>query len=677
MALHTPLSGCYPDLQSLLHRASMFTPPFFLRPSMNASHYLPRQATAVRLAVLLACSAFTWAQADSGDETPGVESSVKLPSQAKGKPPSWAGKAYRQGVVSVANPYAAEAGAKVLEQGGNAVDAAVAIAYALNVVEPQSAGIGGGGFMMIHLAGTGETFTVDSREKAPAGATPDMFEAILPANLRSRTGLSVGVPGMVRGTAMVVEQHGRLPLAKLLQPAIDLAEKGFAATPRFSSVSCTDRALNSPESAAYFCPGGVAPTPGTLVKNKPLAETLKLIAAHGPDCFYKQMPERGCDIAQGIVEGQARTEIVVGGVTQAGAPGRMTLADLEAYQPAIREPIEGIYRGYKIKSMAPPSSGALTVIQILKMLERFPLADADAGYGFGSVKTLNVMAEAMRLAFADRADWMADADFVPVPTKGLIDSTYLNGRSAMILPGVRMTTDPLPGDPRMFETSGLTPARAVAKAPPVTGPDNGTTHFSVVDKWGNVVSYTNTIESSHGIGTFAGFYRPDGSFRNHGFLLNNELTDFNTVRSTNRVSGETGYNDVQPGKRPRSSMAPTMLFSPEGTPILAYGSPGGATIINSVVNITVNLVDHKMGLQEAIDAGRISVASASVTGNGSVQLEPRLPAASIQGMSALGYRITGGDVGSVQAVLIDQKTGKQYGAADDRREGTVIGLPRR
>lgn len=642
---------------------------------MNPTTFIPRGPAAVRLAVLLACSAFTVAHADGGDETPGVVSAVKLPPPAKGKPPAWAGKAFRQGVVSVANPHGAEAGAKVLEQGGNAIDAAVAIAYALNVVEPQSAGIGGGGFMMVHLAGTGETFTVDSRETAPAGATPEMFEPVAAA-IRSRTGLSVGVPGMVRGTAMVVEQHGRLPLAQLLQPAIDLAEKGFAATPRYASVSCTDRALNSPESAAYFCPGGVAPTPGALVKNPPLAETLKLIAAHGPDCFYKQMPDKGCDIAQGIVAGQARTEIIVGGVTRAGAPGRMTLADLEAYQPAVRAPIKGSYRGYEIKSMAPPSSGALTVIQILKMLERFPLGDASAGYGFGSVKTLNVMAEAMRLAFADRADWMADADFVPVPTKGLIDTTYLSGRSAMIVPGVRMVADPLPGDPRPFETAGLTPAQAVAKAPPVTGPEKGTTHFSVVDRWGNVVSYTNTIESSHGIGTFAGYRKSDGSFRNHGFLLNNELTDFNTVRSKHRVTNETGYNDVQPGKRPRSSMAPTMLFSPEGKPILAYGSPGGATIINSVVNITINLVDHKMGLQEAIDAGRISVAGASVTGNGSVQLEGRLPAASIQGMSDLGYRVTGGDVGSVQAVLIDQQTGKQYGAADDRREGTVIGLPR-
>jgi gamma-glutamyltranspeptidase/glutathione hydrolase len=384
------------------------------------------------------------------------------------------------------------------------------------------------------------------------------------------------------------------------------------------------------------------------------------------------MPDKGCDIAQGVVEGQQRPTILVNGVAQPNTPGTMTLADLAAYAPAERAPIEGTYRGYRLKSMAPPSSGALTVLQILKMLERFPLGDASQGYGYGAVQTLNVMADAMRIAFADRAVWMADADFVPVPTRGLIDGSYLAMRSALITPGVRLTPNPAPADPRPYETAGLEPRTAVAWTEPVAT-ENGTTHFSVVDKWGNVVSYTNTIESSHGIGTFAGYYRGDGSFRNHGFLLNNELTDFNTAPSTNPITGEIGYNDVQPNKRPRSSMAPSMLFTPDGKPFLAYGSPGGATIINSVVNVTVNLIDHRMTLQQAIDAGRISVASILP----SVTLETnRLPASAAAGLAALGYTVGSGDVGSVQAVLIDQQTGKQYGAADDRREGTVIGLPR-
>ena len=639
---------------------------------MSVRRPVSHPAASLGAAVLLACGAIGCAHADSDRETLGVVSSVQLPPQAKGNPPSWTGKAYRQGVVSVANPFGAEAGAKILEQGGNAIDAAVAIAYALNVVEPQSAGIGGGGFMMVHLSATGKTFTVDSREKAPAGATREMFEGMSFATA-SLSGAAVGVPGMVRGTAMAIEQYGRLPLAQVLQPAIKLADEGFAATPRFvGSADCgnaNSRARNSPLSAEYFCPGGQAIPAGSVVTNKPLAATFRLIAQHGPDCFYKVDLAKGCDIALGIVEGQTwtRQEAPV------GKPGSMTLADLEAYQPAVRAPVEGSYRGYRIKSMAPPSSGALTVIQILKMLERFPLGDASKGFGFGSVNTLNVTADAMRLAFADRSVWMADADFVPVPSKGLINGTYLAGRGAGITPGVRLLPATLSSsDPRPYEVAGLTPGVRLAVAEPGPGAENGTTHFSVVDKWGNVVSYTNTIESGYGIGVFAGYKRADGSFRNHGFLLNNELTDFNTTPSTNPWTGENGYNDVQPNKRPRSSMAPSMLFTPQGKPIMAYGSPGGATIINSVVNITVNLVDHKMGLQEAIDAARISVASAG----SAVTLENRFPAATADALRALGYTVNIGDVGSVQAVLIDQQPGKQYGAADDRREGTVIGLPR-
>jgi gamma-glutamyltranspeptidase/glutathione hydrolase len=632
---------------------------------------LPRPSLA-RIAVLLAAGVFAVAHAEQGEETLGVESSVSLPAQSQGKPPSWAGRAFQQGVVSVANPYGAEAGAKILEQGGNAIDAAVAIAYALNVVEPQSAGIGGGGFMMIHVAKSGQTVIIDSREKAPAGATPDMFVGVPSASLQ---GVAVGVPGMVRGTELALQRYGSMSLGKVLQPAIDLADQGFAATPRFvSSTNCsssTSRAKNSPEAAEYFCPGGQSREVGSLVTNKPLAETFRLLAQHGADCFYKLMPEKGCDIAQGVVEGQKFNR------PQApnGKGGSMTLADLEAYEAALRTPIEGTYRGYRIKSMPPPSSGALTVLQVLKMLERFPIGDAQAGFGFGAPNTANVMADAMRLAFADRAVWMGDDDFVPVPARGLLNPIYVGLRSALIVPGVRLQPNPAPAaDPRQYETADAAPALRLAVSNPETGPENGTTHFSVVDKWGNVVSYTNTIESGYGIGVFAGYKRADGSFRNHGFLLNNELTDFNTnpATSINPFTGGPGFNDVRPGKRPRSSMAPTMLFSPDGKPVLAYGSPGGATIINSVINVTMNLVDHKMTLQEAIDAPRLSVASAGV----GISVDPWFPQATIDALRALGYTVGLTDIGSVQAVLIDLQTGKQYGAADARREGTVVGLPR-
>jgi gamma-glutamyltranspeptidase/glutathione hydrolase len=629
--------------------------------------------SAIALAALLSCAGLQYACADAGGgRHHGDRWNPGHPPH--NPPPQASGEAYRGGVVAVANPYAAEAGARILARGGNAVDAAVAIAYALNVVEPQSAGIGGGGFMLIHLAHRDRTFVIDTREKAPAGATPDMFVGVPNSSLQ---GVAVGVPGMVRGTAYAVRKYGRMDLDEVLRPAIKLADQGFAATPRYAAVSCNSRSQNSPEAAAFFCPGGpgVGPVEGSLVQNKPLAQTFRLIARHGPDCFYKYMPYKGCDIAKGIVEGQKFNRPQAPG----GKGGSMTYADLENYQAVERAPVEGSYRGWPIKAAMPPSSGGLTIFQMLKMLERFPLGDAAQGYGFGSAKTVNVMADAMRLAFADRSIWMGDADFVPVPMKGLLDATYVGLRGAAIVPGSRIDPNPAPGDPRPYETAGLQPAKRLAVAEPVTGPGETTTHFVVADKWGNMVSYTNTIESSHGIGVFAGYTRDDGSFKNHGFLLNNELTDFNTTPSTNPYTGGPGYNDVQPGKRPRSSMVPTMIFTPRGEPFIAYGSPGGATIINSVLNVTLNLIDHGMTLQQAIDAPRVSITGtgSGISRDDGVAPAAPLPQATVDGLKALGYTVGApSDIGSVQAVLVDPKSGKQYGAADGRREGTVIGLRR-
>ncbi len=641
----------------------------------------------VHLAALLACGLIGTAHADEGDRqhaAPGMTAS-------KQPPPFAAGQAYRKGVVSVANPYGAEAGARILEMGGNAVDAAVAIAYALNVVEPQSAGIGGGGFMMIHLAGRGgherwhdsdgddrgrqrgprgRTFAIDTREQAPAGATPGMFVGVPNASLQ---GVAVGVPGMVRGSELALRRFGRFDLSDVIQPAITLADDGFAATPRYALVSCNARSQNSPEAAAAFCPNGGAPVAGTLVQNKPLAETLRLIARHGADCFYRYMPEKGCDIAKGIVEGQKFAKPgLLSGLLTPGKGGSMTYEDLAAYQPALRTPTQGSYRGYTIKAMSPPSSGGLTLLQMLKMLERFPLGDAAQGYGFGSVKTSNVMADAMRIAFSDRSIWMGDADFVPVPQRGLLDGSYVGSRGAVIVPGARIDPNPLPGDPRPYEVAGLQSGTRLAVAEPVTGPGETTTHFSVVDRWGNMVSYTNTIESSHGIGVFAGYTQDDGAKKSHGFLLNNELTDFNTAPTVNPFTAGAGYNDVQPAKRPRSSMTPAMIFSADGEPLIAYGSPGGATIINSVLNVTLNLLDHKMSLQDAINAPRLSVTSAT----SNVTVEAAYPQAAVDGLRALGYSVGTAEIGSVQAVVLDPRNGRQFGAADARREGTVIGLPR-
>ncbi len=594
-------------------------------------------------------------------ETPGVPAGKILPAQAKppegAGPPSWAGKAFRKGVVSVSTPLAAEVGAQILERGGNAIDAAAGIQFALNVVEPQFSGIGGGGFMMIHLAKTNETFFVESREKAPAAATPDMFQG-LGFTAASTSGLAVGVPGTLLGVATALENWGTISLAEAIAPAVKLAEDGFEINQFLAENTASSRTAIQPETAAVFrLPNGDPLPEGFLLKQPDLAKTLRLIAEQGPDVFY-----RG-EISEAIVEVQKRTQAGPAGV------GRMTLSDLDQYDVKIRQPIVGDYRGYTMKSMSPPSSGGLTVIQMLKMLERFPMGNASQGFGFGATRTLNVMIEAMRLAFADRAVWMGDEDFVDVPKAGLLDDGYVAMRSALIDPDSRIS-EALPDDPRPYDTASLTfPVNLASLS---AQPDRGhTTHFSVVDKWGNVVSYTTTIEAGWGTGIMVPGY---------GFLLNNELTDFNfTPRAGTDPPGDLdfdpGANDVAPFKRPRSSMSPSILFKGD-KPIAAYGSPGGSTIINSVFQITLNLVDHGMTIQEAIDAPRVSSTTSTPTGS-SISREAGFSEEVIQALEDLGHIFRSpGSIGSVQAVVIDLQTGKQYGGADQRREGTVIGLPR-
>ena len=594
-------------------------------------------------------------------ETAGVPPGKVLPEQANApegaRPPSWTGKAFRQGVVSVSTPLAAEVGAGILEKGGNAIDAAAGIQFTLNVVEPQFSGIGGGGFMMIHLAKTGETFIVESREQAPAAATPDMFQG-LSFTQASTSGLAVGVPGTLLGVATALENWGTISLAEAIEPAITLAEDGFKINKFLAEDTASFRTTLQQETSAVFrLPNGDPLPEGYLLKQPDLAKTLMLIAEQGPDVFY-------CgEIAEAIVDAQKRSQAGSAGV------GRMTLADLDQYDVKIREPIVGEYRGYTLKSMSPPSSGGLTVIQMLKMVERFPIGDADQGYGFGAARTLNVMIEAMRLAFADRAVWMGDEDFVFVPKEGLANDDYVAMRSALIDPDSRIS-EAFPDDPRPFDFSSL--ISKVKLASLLDQPESGhTTHFSVVDKWGNVVSYTTTIEAGWGTGIMVPGY---------GFLLNNELTDFNfTPRAGIDPPGDLdfdpGANDVAPFKRPRSSMSPSILFKGDKA-IAAYGSPGGSTIINTVFQITLNLIDHGMTIQEAINAPRISSTTANPTG-AAISREEGFSAEVIEELEDLGHQFRDpSSIGSVQAVVIDLQTGKQYGGADQRREGTVIGLPR-
>jgi gamma-glutamyltranspeptidase/glutathione hydrolase len=343
----------------------------------------------------------------------------------------------------------------------------------------------------------------------------------------------------------------------------------------------------------------------------------------------------------------------------------MTTGDLAAYEAKIREPISGDYRGFTIKGMGPPSSGPLTVLHALKLVERFPVGDTDAGFGFGATRTLNVYIEAMRLGFADRAIWMGDADFVDVPVNGLLSDGYIAIRSALIDPDARQATV-VADDPRPFDMAFLD-TQKVNLAAVVSAGDQGlnTTHFSVVDAEGNVVSYTNTIESAWGTGLMVPGY---------GFLLNNELTDFNFVPAFNPDPDNfnPGANDVAPGKRPRSSMSPVIVFDGK-KPVAAFGSPGGSTIINSVAQVAQNLIDHGLDVQEAIDAPRIAQTSA----NGSTAREIGFSEEVIAELSAAPFGHTfrfPGDIGSVQAVIIDPRDKRQYGAADRRRIGGIVSL---
>src|SRR5216684_3721678 len=547
------------------------------------------------------------------------------------------------------------AGARMLRSGGNAIDAAAAIQFALNVVEPEFSGIGGGGFMMVHLAkGQGSTFAVEGRERAPAHADTRLFtnpdgsnQGFTPA---STSGQAVGVPGTLKVVATAVQRYGRMQLAEVIQPAIELAENGFPVNFVLAGDATSPRTSYYAETAEVFRPGGVPLQQGQILKQPDLAKTLRLIAAKGPDVLY-----RG-EIGAAIVAAQRAT-------ANGGKPGLMTMQDLADYHIVIREPIVGEYRGYRIAAMSPPSSGGLTMIQALKMIERYPLGDAAAGFGWGKAKTLHVMTEAMRLAFADRAVWMGDEDFVPVPKRGLLDPTYVRERGDLISL-TSLIPDPAPvGNPWDFETAQRPGRTMLAAAEPVSYAGGHTTHFSVVDQWGNIVSYTTTIEQGWGTGIMVPGY---------GFMLDNELTDFIFGFNVHPHFGGPGANDVQGGKRPRSSMTPTILFKGR-EPVAAFGSPGGATIISSVYNVLINLVDHGMTIGQAVEAPRISVT----TRGNFIAREAGFDETEIAKLRALGHVV--GDpanIGNVNAIFIDLRTGRQYGAVDSTREGGLIGLPK-
>lgn len=531
------------------------------------------------------CCCFLWASQGQ---------SLRSPSVAEG----------RGGAVATADAQATQIGIDVLKRGGNAIDAAVASAAALGVVEPFYGGIGGGGFMVIYLKDSDRIITLDGREQAPASARVDMFRdpdsptgALLPFSPnRISSGVAVGVPGTLLEWDEALRRYGTLSLAEALQPAIALAEEGFMVDDTFAG----QVAQNQVRFAAFtstqdlFLPGGAPPTVGSRLRNPDLAKTYRLLAKQGVNAFY-----RG-DIGAAIVQTVQHPPAVAQPPFPI-VPGGMTPADLDRYALRVRPPTVTSYRGYTVYGMGLPSSGGITSGEILSILEGFDLGQSDSRMPrpVHRAEDWHRVIEAERLAFADRNTYLGDPEYVDVPLPGLQNADFIETRRAFIgdrAPDAVQDFRAAPGNPLPYQSDpspSLTGPPLVARSPGQTG--TSTTHLVTSDRMGNVVSYTLTIESIGGSGIVVPGY---------GFLLNNELTDFDPT--------SPHPNAPEPGKRPRSSMAPTIVRSPSGD-LLALGSPGGSTIITTVAGITVNLIDFGLTLPEAIAAPRISQRNGGAT----------------------------------------------------------------
>jgi gamma-glutamyltranspeptidase/glutathione hydrolase len=534
-------------------------------------------------------------------------------------------------MVAAANPLAAQAGYDVLKAGGTAADAMVAVQLMLNLVEPQSSGIGGGAFMLYWDAASRSLQTFDGRETAPAAATPAYFLTAEgePMGFWDAVvgGRSVGVPGTLRLLELAHTMHGRMAWTELFEPAIALAEAGFEVSPRMakSIASSSEKKLAKfgAARAYFFNLDGTPLAAGTRLKNPAFATALKMIARDGADALYRGPIAR--DIVAAV---QATTD----------NPGVMTLQDLADYRVKLRQPVCHDYRAYEVCGMGPPTSGGLTVGQILGVLGHFDLA------GMGrTVDSVHLFAEAGKLAYADRALYMADSDFVSVPVKGLLDPAYLTARAQLVkLDGAMEKA-----------AAGNPPWREAELRAPDSDPERpGTSHFVIRDRYGNALSMTTTIETGFG-----------SRVMTNGFLLNNELTDFSRAPEKD---GRPVANRIEAGKRPRSSMAPTMVFK-DGEPYLLVGSPGGSRIINYVAKTLVAILDWNLDVQAALDLGHF------VNRNGATDLEEGTEAADLkEALEARGHQVKVRDLNSgLHAILI--KDGQLIGGADPRREGVALG----
>ena len=533
-------------------------------------------------------------------------------------------------MIAAASPYASEAGLEMLRKGGSAVDAAIAAQMVLTLVEPESSGIGGGAFMLVWDPAKKQVSSFDGREAAPASATPGMF---LDASGKPRPhmdaipgGLSVGVPGDVAVLEMVHKRYGRLPWATLFEPAIRLAEKGFPVAKKLASeLRENPQMAQMPDVKRYlYKPDGTPIAQGDILKNPELARTFRLIAKGGARAFYTG------PIAQAIVDAVNRAPV---------NPAKMTLADIANYVAKERPVVCGTYRVYKVCSMGPPSSGGVSVVQMLGMLERFPSSALQPG----TLGGIHLFTQASRLAFADRAMYVADPDVVNVPISGLLDKNYLQARAQLINPDRDMGT----------ATAGTPPTNHAEYAPQRTQQMPGTSHLSVVDDRGEVVSMTTTIEFVLGSEIMA-----------KGFFLNNELTDFSFEPSHD---GKAVANAPGPGKRPMSAMAPSLVFAPGGKFKIAAGAPGGPIIIDYTAQALIDMLDGGLTPQQAVEQPHaVNLNSPTILESGTPidEFGPQL--------EAMGHKIVLHVLDS--GLQIIEKTPKGYiGGADPRRDGNVRG----
>lgn len=552
------------------------------------------------------------------------------------RPSGWTEKApvtAKHWMVAAANPLAAEAGSRILRQGGNAVDAAIAVQLVLGLVEPQSSGLGGGAFLLLHDAKANKLVAYDGRETAPAAATPDRFlKDGEPMSFYSAVigGKAVGVPGTVRLLEVAHRRHGKLKWPALFAPAIALAEQGFAVSPRLHALIAAERHLTQPRARSYFYDAEGKPLPvGTVLVNPAYAATLRRIAAGGADAFYR---------------GDVARDIVATANAHATSPGDLTLADLAGYEVKVREAVCATYRSYRVCGMPLPSSGGLTVLQMLKILEPYDLK----AMGPASFWSVHFMSEAGRLAFADRDVYMADPAFY-TPPAGLLDAAYLRARSALIRTDASMGVA-TPGAP----PEKLPEARRVALGRDSALEFPSTSHLSIVDKYGNAVAMTTTIEDGFG----------SRLMTQGGFLLNNELTDFSFAPTDH---GKPVANRVEAGKRPRSSMAPTIVYDRFGRVAIVAGSPGGSAIINYVAKTLVGIIDWELDPQAAVALPNFG------SRNGPTELERDTPVVALEPrLKALGAPVWITDHTSGLHVIQRTKDG-WVGGADPRREGIVIG----